>query len=106
MIESLQSEAEEGRQRRASDDPQGSLFQLELVKFIDISHPLAVLAGQIDGDAFEKSFGASFCEDNGAPGKPVRLMAGLHYLKHTFNLSDELRWSTGRKTPTGNISAA
>ena len=82
--------------KSASDDPQGSLFQVELVKVIDISHPLAVLAGKIDWDAFEKAFGASFCEDNGAPGKPVRLMAGLHYLKHTFNLSDELtveRWT-------------
>ncbi len=53
--------------KSASDDPQGSLFQVELVKFIGISHPLAVLAGKIDWDAFEKSFGAYFCEDNGAP---------------------------------------
>ena len=25
----------------------------------------------------------------GRPGKPTRLMVGLHYLKHTYNLSDE-----------------
>ena len=47
--------------KSASDDPQGSLFQVELVKVIDISHPLAVLAGKIDWDAFEKAFGAYFC---------------------------------------------
>lgn len=27
--------------------------------------------------------------DFGAPAKAVRLMVGLHYLKHTFNESDE-----------------
>jgi IS5 family transposase len=25
----------------------------------------------------------------GAPAKAIRLMVGLHYLKHTFNVSDE-----------------
>lgn len=82
--------------KSASRDPQGSLFHIELVKIIDLAHPLAVLAGKIDWEAFEDAFGAYFCEDNGAPGKPVRLMVGLHYLKHTFNLSDELvveRWT-------------
>ena len=39
--------------KSASDDPQGSLFQVELVKIIDISHPLAVLAEKIDWSAFE-----------------------------------------------------
>jgi len=28
-------------------------------------------------------------EDKGRPAKPTRLMVGLHYLKHTYNLSDE-----------------
>jgi IS5 family transposase len=82
--------------KSANRDPQGSLFQVELVKIIDLSHPLAVLAGKIDWDAFGKAFGAYFCEDNGAPGKPVRLMVGLHSLKHAFNLSDEFtveRWT-------------
>jgi len=82
--------------KSSSADPQGSLFQVELVKIIDLSHPLAVLAGKIDWAAFENAFGQCFCENNGAPGKPVRLMVGLHYLKHAFNLSDELvveRWT-------------
>jgi len=82
--------------KSSSADPQGSLFHVELVKMIDMSHPLAVLAGKIDWEAFEEAFGKFFCENNGAPGKPVRLMVGLHYLKHAFNLSDELvveRWT-------------
>lgn len=82
--------------KSAESDPQGSLFRVELVKIIDMSHPLAVLAGKIDWAAFESAFDGSFCESNGAPAKPVRLMVGLHYLKHAFNLSDELsveRWT-------------
>ncbi len=34
--------------KNASDDPQGSLSQGELVKIIDIAHPVAVLAEKID----------------------------------------------------------
>ena len=82
--------------KSAASDPQGSLFHVELVKILDMSHPLVLLAGQIDWVAFESALGSHFCENNGAPGKPVRLMVGLHYLKHAFNLSDELtveRWT-------------
>ena len=30
-----------------------------------------------------------YCQDNGRPGKPIRLMCGLLILKHLRNLSDE-----------------
>jgi hypothetical protein len=30
--------------------------------------------------------GFKFCESNGAPAKPTRLMVGLHYLKHAYRL--------------------
>lgn len=82
--------------KSADRDPQGNLFLVELVKIIDMAHPLVVLAGKIDWEALEASIGLHFCESNGAPAKPVRLMAGLQYLKHAFNLSDELtveRWT-------------
>jgi Transposase domain (DUF772). len=77
-------------------DPQGNLFHVELTKIIDMAHPLVVLAGKIDWTVFESGFDGQFCETNGAPAKPVRLMVGLHYLKHAFNLSDDLtveRWT-------------
>ncbi len=80
----------------AAANPQGSLFHIELSKIIDLSHPLVVLADKIDWKAFNDSLEMHFCESNGAPAKPVRLMVGLQYLKHTFNLSDELtveRWT-------------
>ena len=37
----------------------------------------------------EELFGETYCPDNGRPGIPTRLMVALHYLKYTFNLSDE-----------------
>ena len=42
----------------------------------------------------EERFGALYSEE-GRPGIPIRLMVGLHYLKHAFNESDETvvgRW--------------
>jgi IS5 family transposase len=52
------------------------------------------LAGKIDWDLAEARFGGLYAEE-GRPGIPIRLMVGLHYLKHTFNESDEsvvARW--------------
>ena len=36
-----------------------------------------------------EEFGLLYCADNGRPGLPIRLMAGLHYLKHLKGISDE-----------------
>jgi len=73
----------------ACHDPQTRLFQVELRSLVDARHPLVRLAGQIDWNYLEAELGGLFSQTNGAPAKPVRLMAGLQYLKHTFNLSDE-----------------
>jgi IS5 family transposase len=81
--------------KSACHDPQGSMFHVELDTLVDMRHPLVQLAGKIDWDRLDAELGARFSETDGAPAKPTRLMAGLHYLKHTFNLSDELtvaRW--------------
>jgi IS5 family transposase len=40
----------------------------------------------IDWNAFDSSWGEAYCEA-GRPAIPTRLMAGLHYLKHTYALS-------------------
>jgi len=39
--------------------------------------------------AAQKAFGATFCPDNGCPAVSTRLMVALHYLKFTYNLSDD-----------------
>jgi len=65
-----------------------SLFS-SLSDMLDQSHPLYRLADKIDWGKFETAFQPLYCQDNGRPGKPIRLMCGLLILKHLRNLSDE-----------------
>ena len=62
-------------------------WSLEMV--LDPSQELYRLAAVIDWAALEAEFGKLYCPDNGRPGVPIRLMAGLHFLKHVYALSDE-----------------
>jgi len=78
-----------------SDEPQGELFRIELAALVDENHPLVRLAGRIAWTSLEEQLSPHFHERQGAPAKPTRLMAGLQYLKHTYDLSDEevvMRW--------------
>ena len=68
---------------------QQAMFRVRLDSLIDMAHPLVKLAAKIDWERIECELGQVFHEFRGAPAKPIRLMAGLHYLKHTYNLSDE-----------------
>ena len=67
---------------------QADLFRSSLNQILNREHPLFVLADQIDWSVFDKKFGPLYSE-KGRPGKPTRLMVGLHYLKHAFDESDE-----------------
>src|SRR5262245_15149459 len=68
---------------------QENLFQARLDQQLDPKHPLFRLAQQIDWSYFEREFGSFYSEEMGRPGAPTRLLVGLHYLKHTYNESDE-----------------
>ncbi len=71
------------------------LFRERLENLIDLRHRLAKLAEAIDWAVFEDGFGDLYDADQGRPGVPIRLMVGLHYLKHAFDRSDEevvLEW--------------
>jgi transposase, IS5 family len=70
-------------------DPQGDLFKTELVRIINMNHPLVRLGQAVEWERLDELFGATYCEDNGRPATNTRLLVGLHYLKYTFNLSDE-----------------
>lgn len=52
-------------------------------------HPLYILANKVDWKSFEDAFQPLYCQDNGRPAKPIRLMVGLLMLKHIRNISDE-----------------
>ena len=64
------------------------LFQAQFDQLLNLNHPLCVLARKIDWPRFDVAFADCYCPDIGAPGKDIRLLVGLHYLKHTFNESD------------------
>ena len=65
------------------------LFRMRLDQFIDMKHELVILADQMDWSLFEQKYGSLYVDKKGRPGAPIRLMVGLHYLKHAFNESDE-----------------
>ncbi len=52
-------------------------------------HPLYISANKVDWKSFEDAFQPLYCQDNGRPAKPIRLMVGLLMLKHIRNISDE-----------------
>jgi len=71
------------------------LFQAHFDQMLNPDHPLLQLAEKIDWPRFDVAFAASYSQEMGAPAKAIRLMVGLHYLKYTFNESDEslvARW--------------
>jgi transposase, IS5 family len=81
--------------QKISKDPQIDLFKIELNRIVDRQHPLVKLAHQMDWAVFDREFESHFCEE-GRPAIPTRLMVTLHYLKYTYDLSDEetvARWA-------------
>jgi IS5 family transposase len=76
-------------------DPQMDFFKIELQRIVNAKQPLIQLAHQIDWEAFEQRFDPYF-SDEGRPAIATRVMVSLHYLKYTYNLSDEetvARWA-------------
>ena len=71
------------------------LFQAHFDQLLDPNHELIQLAKKIDWPRFDAAFADCYSADMGAPAKATRLLVGLHYLKYTFNESDEslvARW--------------
>ena len=65
------------------------LFQAHFDQLLNPGHELIQLARQIDWAHLDAVFVGCYRPDIGAPAKAIRLMVGLHYLKYTFNESDE-----------------
>ena len=72
-----------------SNTPQMELFKTPLKKIINYKHLLCVLGEKIEWPEFDNALGPLYCDVKGRLGKPTCLMVGFHYLKHTYNLSDE-----------------
>ena len=56
-------------------------------QLLDPTHELLVLAHQIDWEALTEAL-RPYYHRLGRYAKPIRLMVGLHLLKHRLNLSD------------------
>ena len=71
------------------------LFRTPLREIINMKHPLVILSHNVDWDGLEEELSGLYELENGRPGKPIRLMVSLQYLKYTYSLSDEeivARW--------------
>ena len=64
-------------------------FRQPLLEQINLKHPLVRLAGLIDWEHLGAAMSESFVSGAGRPATSPRLIAGLLYLQHTFDLSDE-----------------
>lgn len=67
----------------------GQLFGYPLLAHLNQRHPLIRLAALIDWDAIERVAGDTFQSKRGRPAARPRLIAGLLYLQHAYDLSDE-----------------
>ncbi len=76
------------RPKKQDDTSQLDMFRNRLENILNRNHELYRLAALIDWALLEQEFGALYSE-NGRPGIPIRMMAGLSYLSHAFNTSDE-----------------
>ncbi len=68
---------------------QGLLEDRRLDLMLRMEHELVRLTEAIGWAGLAESFVALYPETTGRPGIPIRTMAGLVMLQHTFGLSDE-----------------
>ncbi|WP_108807207.1 IS5 family transposase, partial [Xanthomonas fragariae] len=86
------------RRPAAEHMPADELFRSRLENQIDLRHPLARLSQRMPWTALEQALSSRLPATQaggGRPALPVRLIAGLLYLKHAYDLSDEAvceRW--------------
>ena len=77
------------------DERHKDLLRPPLDEIIDLGHPLARLAREIDWGFLDERFSSVCRAGPGQPPLPTRLVAGLLILKHLHDLSDEVlcaRW--------------
>lgn len=77
------------RPQNTNSESETLSFSTKLENILSNKHPLYILANKIDWSVFEKSYGKLYHEKVGRPGLPIQLLVGLHYLKYTYDVSDE-----------------
>ncbi|MGE0315540.1 MAG: IS5 family transposase [Lautropia sp.] len=66
------------------------IFRQPLIELLNPKHELVRLADAMDWALIERSFGSHFSSATGRPALPPRLVAGLLYLQHAYDCSDEI----------------
>src|SRR5215216_2654533 len=61
-----------------------------LRNLLDPQHSLYLLAEAINWPVFDEQFGLLYADGVGRPALSTRLMVALHYIKHLYDLSDDL----------------
>jgi len=77
------------RPKEMKQTPINDLFRQRLENIIDMRHELVKLSEIIDWSSLNEEFGTLYSDVTGRVGKPIRLMAGILLLQHTYKLSDE-----------------
>jgi transposase, IS5 family len=80
---------------KIDENPQLNMFKIPLLHFIKENHELVLLSKKINWQELENDLAIFYCMDNGRPGVPIRLIAGIIMLRRIYNLSDEAilaRW--------------
>lgn len=75
------------------------LFRPRLDEQLNMRHPLVRLAGLMDWEQIERHFASHFTSGRGRPALPPRLVAGLLYLQHANDASDEAVVNTWLENP-------
>ena len=78
---------------------QGDLFRVMLRDVVDPKHPLVILGNAINWEVIERKISPLFCQNNGRPALPIRMIVGLLYLKHAYNLGDRVLLDTWLENP-------
>jgi transposase, IS5 family len=86
-------------QENPKESGQADMFRSRLKQIIDLRHELARLAELMDWSGIAQDLSKYYCADNGRPGEPIRLMAGLQFLKDLKGLSDEEVCAAWRENP-------
>lgn len=75
--------------KKKPHQPQRNYLQPELRDIVNPRHELVLLNDSLDWPALEAHFESFYPVHNGRPGVSVRLLAGLHLIKHIYALSDD-----------------
>ena len=67
---------------KTTSSNQFDLFRSNFKQILNPDHQLCLLANAIDWPSFDAQFANCYSDDMGRPGNAIRLMVGLHYLKH------------------------